>query len=75
MLELDVEALLLGNTGHVHQTRAVGTGHVFGTGLNMAFHLVATHLCGYGGLLHREHATETTALVGALRFYHLYAVD
>ena len=80
MLELDLQALLLGNARHMHQARAVGACHVFSTGLDMPLHLVFSHLCRDGGLLNGEHSSEATAFVGTLglddlnAFYELQQV-
>ena len=74
MFELDIEALLLGHAGHMHEARAVGSGHVLGTSLNMALYLVAPHLSRDGGLFNGEHASKAAALVGTVGFDDVYAV-
>ena len=71
MLELDVHAFFLGDTGHVHQTGAVWPRHITGTSLNMTLHLVPTHLGADGSLFYSEHTAETTALVGTLWLQNL----
>ena len=71
MLEFDVVALFLGNTRHVHQARAIGTGDVFSAGVGVAFQLVLAHLFAYSSLLDGEHSTEAAALVGAFGFHYL----
>ena len=66
MFELYIQALLLGNTCHMHQTRAVGTGYESCTSLHVALHFIETHLLANGRLLNREHAAKTATFVGAL---------
>ena len=74
MLELDVHSLLLGNAGHVHQARAVGTRDESRTSLHVTLYFVDTHLLAHGRLLYGEHAAETAALIGALGLQHLDAL-
>ena len=75
MFKIDVEALLLGNTCHVHQARTVGTCYELGTRLYMALHFILTHLSADGCFLNREHATETTTLVRTFGLYNVDAVN
>ena len=74
MFKFNLQPLLLGHAGHVHQARAVGTCDVFGACLYVALYFVEAHLCADGSLLHGEHVTEATAFVRTLRLYHLYAL-
>ena len=75
MFELDIEALLLGHTGHVHQARAVRTGNVFSASLHVTLYLVESHLGRDSRLLDREHATKATALIRTLGLYDVDAVN
>ena len=75
MFKLDVEALLLGNARHMHQTRAVRPCDVFSTCLHVALYLVTTHLGTDSGLFNGEHAAKTAAFVRTLRLYDIDAID
>ncbi len=74
MFKLNIQTLLLGYTSHVHQARAVRASDIFGARLDVALHLVLTHLCRDGCLLDREHTTEAAALIRTLRLYNVDAV-
>ena len=67
--------LLLGNALHVHEAGGVGAGYVLCTSGDVTFHLVDAHATADSLLLNGEHAAKATALVRALRFYHLDTID
>lgn len=73
MYELHLQSLFFGDACHVHQAGTVGAGHVFSTGLDVALHLVLTHLRTDGRLLDGEHTAEAAAFVRTLGLYHLDA--
>ena len=73
MYELHLQSLFFGDACHVHQAGTVGAGYVFGTGLDVALHLVLTHLRTDGRLLDGEHTAEAAAFVRTLGLYHLDA--
>ena len=75
MFKRNLLALLAGYTSHVHQTRAVWTSDKFSTRLDVALHLVESHLGGYSRFLYREHATKATALVRTLWFHDIDAIN
>ena len=75
MFEPDIEALLLGHTGHVHQARAVGPCNVFCTRLYVALHFVTPHLGTDGGFLDGEHTAKAATLVRTLGLYDVNAVN
>ena len=74
MNELDRQVLALCHTLHVHETGTIGTCDIFSTCGNVSLHLVLSHLGTDGSFFYREHATEATALILALRLYDLHAM-
>ena len=74
MDKLNGQLLFLGNALHVHQTRRVGTRHIFGSRGDMALHLIDAHAAADGLLLDGKHTAEAATLVGALRLHHLDAI-
>ena len=75
MLELDVEALLLRHASHVHEARAIRTGDILSTSVNMALHLVKSHLCRDGSLLNREHTAKAATFIRTFRLNDVDAID
>ena len=60
---------------HMHKTRAVRSGYIFSTCVDMTLKLILSHPYGHLLLLHGEHASEAAALVRTLRFLYRDALN
>ena len=60
---------------HMHKTRAVRSGYIFSTCVDMTLKLILSHPYGHLPFLHGEHSSEAAALVRTLRFLYRDALD
>ena len=54
----------------MHQTGAIGTYDIFCTRIHVTFHLITSHLSGYGVFFYCKHTSKSTTLIRSFRLYH-----
>ena len=71
MFKFYIQALLLCNASHMHQTRTIGASDESRTSFHVPLYLVKSHLRTDSCFFDGEHTTKTTALIRTLWLQHL----